>query len=407
MSIRVMLVMSALSGVLLAQQPPMPEPSKTEPAQPPMSQPLPPETKPGLPAPEPKPAAPAAPVQYPTVIGGKDLEGWLKELRESPDGYVREMAVKVIPHFGPAARGPAMKPLIQQLGRETDPGVRVNILIVLGSIGFEKPEEARPMVDALNEIINKAAQSSPVRLHATRALASFGHLSAIAIPTLLRIVDDPAWETRQAVAVTLGRISRDPKKGPNIHTLNALTRRLTEEKSSAVRVEIAQSLLLLGPPIVPSAEYERAIKPYYDAVIKQIAQEKDGATTVWLLMTLMTYDGRAFNDTTITKIADFINQSDVTARVAALRALALLGDKAKPALPSMISALKWPEPNLVLEAIIALGAMRGAAKDAIPELERIKAGKDEYLKQIATDAVNLINGANAPPAPPPPPPPKK
>lgn len=369
----------------------MPEP---QPVPPPPATP-----QPGMPAPTTTtpPAVPQAQQEptWPTQIGGKDLEAWIKELRESPDGNVREMAVKVIPMFGPAARSPALRPLCQQLARESDPGVRINIIILLGAINAEKPEEIKMVVEALNGILGKASPGSPVRLHAARALASYGPAAAQAIPILLTMDSDFAWETRQAVAYTVGRIGRatDPKKGPNLSALNSLSNRLNREESAAVRLEIAQSMLVLGPPAhrpeVPG-EYERNVKQYLDAVTKRLETETDAATKVWLLMVQMTYDGRAYNDTTIAKIADFIHMPDIGGRIAALRALALLGDKAKPALPNMLAALKWDDPALLTEAMVAAAALRGEATAALPDLERIKNGTDEYLKLLATNAITEI-----------------
>jgi hypothetical protein len=219
----------------------------------------------------------------------------------------------------------------------------------------------------------------------------------------MTIDEDASWETRQAVAYTLARIgrapdskpdSKEPKKGPNLSALNALSKRLNQENCALVRLEIAQSLLLLGPPAynpnIPN-DYEKVIKPYFEAVEKRLLTETDPATLVWLTMTQMIYDGRMFNDSTIAKLADFINKPDLAGRIAALRALALLGERSKAALPSVIGSLKWKEPELVIEGIITLAAMKGEAKTAIPELEKIKAGQDEYLKAAAAKAIELIN----------------
>ncbi|CAN5297871.1 hypothetical protein BH11PLA2_BH11PLA2_40710 [soil metagenome] len=347
------------------------------------------------------PVAPPAAPAWPTQVGGKDLAAWLKEFTDSKDGSVREMAVKVIPMFGPTARAPALKPLIRRLGDETDPGVRANIILALGAIGSEKPEEAKQICEALHGILLKAGLGSPVRLHASRALAHYGPAAALAIPTFKNVAEDPAWETRQAVAQTLGRIGRatDPKKGPNSQAMNILIDRLMREESAVVRLEIAQSLLMLGPPAYRpdvQGDYEKVIKPFLDVIAKKLESETDDATRVWLLMVNMAYDGRAFNDTTITRIADYLNKPDVYAKYAALRALGLLGDKAKAAVNAMIGVLRSEDNSLVAEAIAALAAMKTLAKDALPELERIKAGTNDYLKTMATEAIDIISGKKNP-----------
>jgi hypothetical protein len=125
----------------------------------------------------------------------------------------------------------------------------------------------------------------------------------------------------------------------------------------------------------------------------------------------MTYDGGAYNDANIVKIADHLSRPEPGAKIAALRALALLGEKAKPALAPLLATLKWEDPGLLVEAMTAVAALKTLAKDALPDLDRIKAGKDEYLKQVAAEAHDWVSGkkgAAAPPAPAPMPmPPKK
>ncbi len=366
---------------------------------------------PAQPPAAPIPTQPRAPTpSYPTQVAGKDLAAWLKELRESPDGYVRETAVKVIPLFGPQAIGPAARPLALQLKAETDPGVRVNIILALAMYGGEKTDDTKLIVDNLNQILIRANRGSPVRLHATRTLTAYGTEASSAVGTLINfnMDEDSAWETRQAVCMALGRISQDPKRGPNPKVLQTLVKRLPLEESATVRLEIAQSLLLLGPPKfnekIPG-DYQRVIKPFLDPVVKRIEVETDAATKIWLRMVQMFYDGTALTDANIARIADGINGTEPGAKIAALRALALLGKNAKPALPAMIGALKWEEPAMLYEAITAVAALKDVAKDALPELERLKANKDEYLKQAATEAHKIIS---APPAAAPAPePPKK
>ena len=72
----------------------------------------------GQTSPTPAPPVPAPmvekPPEWPKEIGGKDLKGWLTELKESTDGSVRELAIKVIPQFGPPARRESIKPFIPE-----------------------------------------------------------------------------------------------------------------------------------------------------------------------------------------------------------------------------------------------------------------------------------------------------
>lgn len=368
------------------------------------------------PTPAPPVAAPMVekPPEWPKEIGGKDLKGWLTELKESTDGSVRELAIKVIPQFGPPARRESIKPLLSALRLENDPGVKVHLLMVIGSIGAETPEEAREITEGLRLVIANAGLGSPYRLHAARAMINYGAFGASAIPELKSIVADPSWEIRRAVATALGHVGRvdekpsDPKKlpqpntverkGPNATALSTLNDRLGKEKTVAVRLEIVQSMILLGPPgYKTSADYPLAIKPYLTSVNDQLKVEKDKAIVVWLQVLTMLYDGTQLNDATINKIADNVVGTDYNAKVAAIRALGMLGDRAKPALPKLIEVMKSDEPALVAEAIQCLASMNAIAIPALPELEKIKKdSKEELLKAMATNAIDVISGRKNP-----------
>jgi len=371
------------------------------------------------------PAPPTPPVvpkvveklpEWPKEISGKDLKGWLAELKESTDGSVREYAIKVIPQFGPPARRESIKPLLSALRQENDPGVKVHLLMVIGTIGAETPEEAREITEGLRLIIANAGLGSPYRLHATRAMINYGAFGASAVPELKSIVADPSWEIRRAVASALGQVGRveekpiDPKKppapslverkGPNATALATLSDRLSKEKTVAVRLEIVQSMILLGPPgYRTSADYPLAIKPYLTSVNDQLKLEKDKAIVVWLHVLIMLYDGTQLTDATIGKIADNIVGTDYNAKLAAIRALGMLGDRAKPALPKLIEIVKSDDPALIAEAIQCLASMQTVAMPALPELEKIKKdSKEELLKSMAGNAIDIISGRkNVPP----------
>ena len=326
---------------------------------------------PGLPAPLPAMAAAEKPHEWPKEISGKDLKGWLAELNDSKDGAAREAAVKIIPMFGPVARKDALRTLIAVLKRESDPGVKVNIILVLGGMGADDDAEAKAIVDAIKPVITNSGLGSPYRLQAARALANYGPNSVSAIVELKTIVEDLSWETRRAVAYALGRIGHAPddgktppaageRKGPNALALKILTDRLAAESSAAVRLEIVQSLIILGPPGFKNpAEYPLVIKPQIDAVQARLKLEKEKSVLVWLHVLLMLYDGTQLNDQMIHKVAAFISGSDSAARVAALRALGMLGEHSKVALPAIIAALS-DEQGIATEAILTLAALKTA-----------------------------------------------
>jgi HEAT repeat protein len=355
---------------------------------------------------------PAEPkVEWPKEVGGKDLKGWLAELKDSPDAAMREAASKAIPAFGPPAREEALTPLIAALNRETDPGVKVNLLIVIGSIGPRTPEEGKKVVEPLKLAIVRSSSGSPYRLHAARGLGNCAEFASEAVPELVLALDDASWETRRTVATVLGVVGRPnaKKKAPNTQALNAVSKKIRSEKSAPVRLELVQAMVTMGPPAVPPNpnDYAKVIEPYYKVITEQLKDEKDKAIQVWLTVLLMLYDGSQFTETTIKKIADHIPGADANARIAGLRALGLFDEKSKTFLPIMTEALKHEDPVTVIEAINALAALDMHARPALPELEKLKAAtKDETIKAMTVAAIDIITGKK-PVAPAPPPPPKK
>lgn len=422
-----------IAAIALAQLPagtPQP-PAGTPPATqtPPGAQPPPTEPVPSKPLSVIVPPDPKKPT-YPSQVGGKTLPEWLKELGESKDGAVRELAVKALPAFGPAAREPALRPLLKACREDGDPGVRVNAILTLGAMGANNKDEAKLIVDALMIAINNGSVGGVIRLHATRAIANYGSFAEQAnnaIPTLVNIAKDPSWETRKSIAFALGRIGGptkpkpevkplppgvppppvDPKTGPSPAALKALLAMLGDA-SATVRLEVVESMVALGPPAVSLDQYSAAVTPYMSAILDRTKNEKDKSVLVWLHMLSMRLDGNLFNDTTIGKIVELGRGNDPDATCQALSSLSLLGEKAVPlSLPFAREMLRHTEPVVVAAAANYLGSaatipnlpvtIAATVKASLPDLERAKTEtKDEILKQVITVAVDAINGKKPP-----------
>lgn len=368
-----------------------------------------------VPGTPPAPGAPTVPAsveakqEWPKEIGGKDLKGWLAELRDSPDAAVREAATKAIPMFGPGARDEALVPLLTAMRKETDPGVKVNLLIVIGNIGPRNAEEGKKVVDPLKIILSTSPQGSPYKLHAARGIGNCAEYATEAIPELISAMDDTSWETRRTVAQVLGIVGRpnEKRKSPHTGALNAVSKKIRTEKSAAVRLELVQAMVSMGPPAVPNPnDYGKIVEPYLKMINDQLKDEKDKSVQVWLTVLLMLYDGMQYTDSTINKIAIHVNGADPNARIAALRALGLFDEKAKTFLPVIVDALKNPDQFTVIEALNTLSALEMHARPALTDLEKFKAeAKDEFIKSMVSATIDVIMGKK--PAVAPVPPPKK
>jgi HEAT repeat protein len=351
------------------------------------------------------------PKAWPPGPNGRTLPEWVRDMSDK-DPAVRETAIKVLPVFGPEAVPIVTRPLIARANDE-DPGVRVNAIITLGAIGARTRDEAKPIVDALKLAISNAGIGSVVRLHATKALASYGILANDAIGTLIGISKDTSWETRRAVAMALGRIGQVPTPGapkpkgtdpkpkeadmdkwsPSEKVLSTLKGMMTDDGSAAVRMEAVQSLVLLGPPdVVPPETYAEKVTPLYKTVEARLKNEKDKTVVVWLYMLQMRLNGADLNEDTIKKVTAFLDDPLPAVRVHALTALGLMGDKARPALAGIARALDSSDGYVVAAAITSLAALGETAKPVLPDLMKLTQSKDEVLKALATEAIAIING---------------
>lgn len=361
----------------------------------------------------PPPAAPEKPPEPPKLtdkFGGRDADEWLKELKESPDGQVRELAVKTLPLYGPPVRKKALKPLIAAI-RDTDSGVRINAIIMLGQIGADTDAEAKEIAEALGIVLSTSGPGAPSRLYAARSLANYGPPAGAALRPLIGIANDPSWETRAAAVTAIARIGAgdpDKNKGPSLEALDALTKRLKAEPSAAVRQAVVDAMISIGPPRPKDpAEYAKQVRPPLDAAQERLKVEKDKTIQVWLQLLVMSYDGTQVTEKNVEKLGKAVSDPDPGVRVAALRALGLLQDNAKPALAMMQDALKMEEPAVVAEAIAALAALEKTAAPAVPALEKVqKEHKVKELQMMAGMAIDTIKGKK-PAVPPPPPPAKK
>jgi HEAT repeat protein len=387
--------------------------------------PTPPVSPPVIPAMPATPGQPAKPIpSFPTTISGKTLPEWIKELNESKDGAVRELAVKTLPHFGPTAREASLKPLIRIVREDSDPGVRVNAILTLGTIGANNKDEAKQIIEALKIAINTGSLGGVIRLYSIRSIANYGiyaEQANDAIPTLVNITKDPSWEIRKSIAYALGQIGGptkpkadvkpvalgqrlpdvDPKTGPNPAAMKALLAMLSDP-SATVRLEVIESLTLLGPPAVNPDQYSTIVTPYMTAIAERTKAEKDHSILIWLQMLTMRLDGNQFNDTTMMKIIEHAKAGDADTQIQALSALSILGEKSLVVgLPFAREMLRHQEPVMKLAASQYIGTLGTIAKQALPDLEEIKKdAKDEILKKSLEQSIEILSGKKPVPMPP-------
>ncbi|MCI0699703.1 MAG: HEAT repeat domain-containing protein [Planctomycetia bacterium] len=334
-------------------------------------------------------------IKWPTEIGGKDIKAIIKECSD-PDPTVREFGLRTLPGFGPAAqKAPASKAIISRMNTkvESDPGVRIAAFNVAGVLGFDAEadwiESRRLLISAVNR------GTGLERLHAVQALGLYGPKGEGAITALTGVaMRDPSYETRRAIAQTLGRIGFNEKSGPNMKALTALADTLASDASAAVRMEALQSLMLLGPPwagvLKPGDKQNPPINTKDAAVITRSMRirigdpktkpptppkEKDNQVEIWCRLVLMRFDLSEVNEENLNAFAKHLSGADIGVKLQALQALGLMGEGAAKKLDEVIRVLndkEMPRP-VTATTINVLMAMGAAAKPAIPELKKMAA----------------------------------
>src|SRR5262245_453657 len=249
-------------------------------------------------------------IKWPTELGGKDIKAIMKEMEDS-DPLVREYATRLLPGFGPVTqKAPTSKLLIKRMKLETDPTVKIAVYGAIGLCQFENDADHQEALRVMAEVIDLAPDASILRLNAVQTVGMFGHKGSGAITKLAgRAMKDASYETRRAIANTLGRVAFSETTGPNMKALVALADTLAKDPCAAVRTEALQSLVLLGPPWAetrkPEDKHPLKINTKDAAeIVKYMrfrvgdpktkppmpALEKDKQVEIWCRLVLMRFD---------------------------------------------------------------------------------------------------------------------
>lgn len=396
--------------------PATPQPPKPADPQPPAKPADPPPT--GTQPETPKPTAPAEP-KYPESVAGRDLKGWLKELEYTAagpiqkDDQVRETAVKMIPSFGPSARKPAIKPIIEAIRVDPDPGVQVAAITVVSNMGFDMREDVRPVMAVLIARMKAAPTGSIVKMYCVRSLASFGPDAVSCIDVFTQSCLDPSWETRREIAIALSMVGATPvdakglpKKdtGPNLKAIETLINYQLQDRSVTVRMEAVKSILALGPPFAKTPqEFIKETEKSREMIEKVVLFESgkgprvnarnatpDRGMYVWALLLQVMYDDRKTADN-LKEMARLVGEPDGPkadeVRLFALQALGVGGGLLKglserpdaeskatvgKVVKAVADALRYEHESLLQYTAMQSLAMMGKTADAaIPELEKL------------------------------------
>ena len=383
---------------------------------------------------------PDKPFDWPTSLYGRAMSEWMKEINDN-DPAIRETALRTIPNFGPPARKAGTKAVLFRMNgvNETDPGVRAAAFEAIGAFaqfsadgGLDSEAET---TEAIRILLLSLQAGGATRLHAVNTLASFSSRAAGAIPTLIGLDmtrQERAYETRRAVASTLGSIAFIKDSGPSARALHSLSDVLVHDPSAAVRLAAYQSIVALGPPQLPPVAGQpklpmmvdvKAVDGYVKSIKTRLLpykaepgtkeresptglMERDRQVEIFARLALMRLDVKEINDDNLTGIARYIaTPGDSGPKLQALSALSLLGELSSRKINDVLRALDDEDPQVATSAVSTLVAMGTAGKPAIEFLEKLKTrgskkedkeAKDlpkEYYADLATRAIRAIKEA--------------
>lgn len=408
-------------------------------AQQPATQPPPPGTPPrDMTKP---PAPPPKEPEWPREIEGKDIKAVLTAMEREEDPQGREVAVRMLPLFGPpgqkvldkSGRNVAGRTLLRVMEKELDPVVRLTAYQTAAAIGFVEDSDTREAVRILAKAVEDGVRGGQTRYQAVVALGAFGHKAEPAVGALTGpAIGDTAYETRRAIADTLGQVAYHEYRGPSTKALNILSTTLANDKSAAVRLEAMQAIVRLGPPFQPRPEgapalkdvkdvkdapkvNDEAVKGFVTAIKKRITPDKTGkapetekVVEIWCRLAVIRLDLKELSDENLGAIARHLADKDVTIRLQALTAFAVMGESGVKKMSDVMRVLEDKNPVVVEAALKTLVAMGPEAKGAISAIEGLKARpgtkeEQEAYKKWADDAIRMIKmGGKAAEAPPPP-----
>ncbi len=293
---------------------------------------------------------------------------------------VRRNALQTLRSFGPLAAETI--PEITKLLADQDDAFRREVVEVVIAIG----PAAKATVPDLAKLLKSPDERELMLV--LEALAAIGREARPAVADILPVLENRDRDIRAQALNALGRIG---DATPEI--VKAITNRLRDDFTS-VRLAAVRALALLGPG---AKEAVPALVAFGHP------KRPDPAAAVWASTALYRIGSDA--DANLQMVIAALRNKELAGRLARLEAMdaaEYLGPAAKVVIPDLIEALGDNTPIRVndktpvrLRAIVAIGKMGPAAKDAVPRLSNMLKETDATIKHAALDALGQIGPAAA------------
>ncbi|MCE9530784.1 MAG: HEAT repeat domain-containing protein [Planctomycetes bacterium] len=329
--------------------------------------------------------------EWPREILGKNLDFWVRSMRESKDASTRDQAIRIIPLFGPDSRKAASANLLYALTKDPDINVRLTAIATVPLIGFDGAELEAGLTALTNMIKPGSGAANHTRYEVTQALGNCGPIAKRAIPTLVTntIIDPTSWQNRKAAAEALGKLGQPTAagEGPDIEAVKGLIKCLKTETSHQVRREAINSLMVLGPPTV------EAVWRDLRSALEVSARDNDRSIVIWSHVVFLRSDFPVKpGDPHMAALTKLIHTTEQSHRIEAIQAIGVLGDEGRSRLNELIALAKSDkeEPAIIASALWAMSQMPCEATKILPIIDNFKRAPNELIKQAAETAYKTL-----------------
>ncbi|MFM8271441.1 MAG: HEAT repeat domain-containing protein [Gemmata sp.] len=356
------------------------------------------------------------------------------KLLDHTNALVRSQAARTLGEFGPPARS-ATDALKKALA-ERDIGVSGEAAVALCRLG----EEREAAVDLLKRAID--APNEGVARFAIDAISRVGDAGKPLVPLALAKMGDPNPYTRFAAVSLVGRLAPDeaaksaadvgnratdevpdvrriagrvlerlgPKAAP---AADALGKALGTEREPDIRDQLVEALVAMGPgakPALPGllpllADTDVSAELRAKAALAAVAIDPASSATAAALVkaagdtdsTVRAAAARAMGQlnplpadalNALVKAAKADSKNPV--RLAAYRALATAGPRAKPARAEIEALTTNPQPGLAAWAKVTLAAVDGDVSKAAPGVRAGLTDRNPAVRASAAEALLLV-----------------
>jgi len=272
-------------------------------------------------------------------------------------------ALRACQELGPNAKA-AIPEIVGFLNRAEMPELAAAALAKTG------PNAVRPLVAALTHTNDR------VRIAAAWYVGDLGVESELAVPALVRMLQDRIYQARAAAAHSLGRIQKQAELA-----VPALVVGLNDTNWS-VRNNVLDAI----------GAYGAAAKVSVPA-LKQCLNDTNPAHRAWAVVALRKVDEEAaaqagFSTSDLLKT---LQSADEQNKLTSLFAIWWLKEDPSVIVPALIPCLADTSPSIRRLAAGHLGQLKQAAKPALPALTRCLEDLNLSVRMTATDVIARID----------------